>query len=67
MKIINSALYKALIMAKVDEATATEASEIDVKKVSESREVKARLAIIERLQWIVISLVVVSLAQQFFF
>ena len=53
MPTINKALYKALLEAQVSEENASVAAETDMS-MHEMAEVKARLALVEKLQWTVI-------------
>lgn len=66
MKAINSALYKALIEAKVSDEVATKAAEIDPKANKNVEEVKDILLHIKRLIWLVIALVSFGLLEGFF-
>ena len=54
MPTINKALYKALLEAQVSEENASAAAETDISLHRELAEVKARLALVEKLQWAVI-------------
>ena len=54
MPTINKALYKALLEAQVSEENASVAAETDMSMHHEMAEVKARLALVEKLQWAVI-------------
>jgi hypothetical protein len=51
--------------AKVDEEMASAATETDIKIHSDLAEVKARLAIVEKLQWVVIAGVIVLLIKAY--
>lgn len=54
MPTINKALYKALLEAQVSEENASAAAETDMSLHHELAEVKARLALAEKLQWAII-------------
>ena len=54
MSTINKALYKALLEAQVSEENASAAAETDMTLHHELAEVKARLALVEKLQWALI-------------
>lgn len=54
MSTINKALYKALLEAQVSEESASAAAETDTSLNRELAEVKARLALVEKLQWTVV-------------
>lgn len=54
MPTINKALYSALLEAQVSEENASAAAETDMNLHHELAEVKARLALVEKLQWAVI-------------
>ena len=54
MPTINKALYKALLEAQVSEENASAAAETDMSLHHELAEVKARLALVEKLQWAII-------------
>ena len=51
MSTINKALYKALLEAQVSEDNASAAAETDMSLHHEMAAVKARLALVEKLQW----------------
>lgn len=54
MSTINKALYKALLEAQVSEENASAAAETDMSLHHKLAAVKARLALVEKLQWAVI-------------
>lgn len=54
MTTINKALYRALLEAQVSEENASAAAETDMGPYHELAEVKARLALVEKLQWAVV-------------
>lgn len=54
MPTTNKALYKALLEAQVSEENASAAAETDMSLHHELAEVKARLALVEKLQWAII-------------
>ena len=54
MPTINKALYSALLEAQVSAENASAAAETDMNLHHELAEVKARLALVEKLQWTVI-------------
>ena len=54
MPTTNKALYKALLEAQVSEENASAAAETDMSLHHELAEVKARLALAEKLQWAII-------------
>lgn len=60
MSTINKALYKALLEAQVNEENASAAAETDMSLHHELAEVKARLALVEKLQWAVVIAVIIS-------
>ena len=51
MSTINRELYKALLEAQVSEENASAAAETDTSLHRELAAVKARLALVEKLQW----------------
>ncbi|KZX00053.1 hypothetical protein JL49_13205 [Pseudoalteromonas luteoviolacea] len=55
MSTINKELYQALLEANVSEEKAAAAAETDMKIHTELAEVKARLALVEKLQWVVVA------------
>ena len=60
MSTINKALYKALLEAQVSEENASAAAETDMSLHHELAEVKARLALVEKLQWAVVIAVIIG-------
>ena len=58
MSTINKELYQALLEAKVSEEKAAAAAETDMSVHNELAEVKVRLALVEKLQWVIIAGVV---------
>lgn len=54
MSTINKELYQALLEAKVSEEKAAAAAETDMMLPNELAEIKARLALVEMLQWVMI-------------
>jgi len=55
MTAINKELYEALREANVSENKAYAASETDMKVHQELADIKARLALVEKLQWVVVA------------
>jgi|GEM_PF-2841543 len=55
MSTINKELYQALLEAKVSEEKAAAAAETDMKLPTELAEIKARLALVKKLQWVIIA------------
>lgn len=54
MSTINKELYDALIEAKVSDEKATAAASSDVSVKEDIADIKARLAVVERLQWAIL-------------
>ena len=54
MAVINKELYDALIEAKVSDEKATKAASSDLDLKEDIADIKARLALVEKLQWVIV-------------
>lgn len=65
MTLINNELYKALVEAGASKTVAEAAAKVDKQEVKELEEIKARINVIEKLNW-AIALGVVGLVLKMF-